>query len=407
MEKRLFKKGQKIILAVSGGVDSVVLLHSFLRLSREFNLKLHVAHLDHGLRESSRRDARFVEELSSRFGVQCTVKRVEVVRKKGESLEEAARRVRYDFLKALKTALGFDFIATAHHKSDLSETMLYRIIRGTGVRGLVGIKPKSSCLIRPLLIFTREEIERYASENALPYVIDETNFDIRYARNFIRHKVLPILKDINPSIEDALFRLSQNANMFQSYVDSVISREMKNVRRLKMGCDFPIQDHDLLNSELIRNISEKLTGRIPSWLDVKRSINMLDSGKKVIFWRDFGVWSSLGRVYVGKLSRERIEYDLKEGEYEFDDYKVVVERGTGLRFSDGMVLRNRRKGDRIGKKKLKEFLIERRVPAYLRDEIPLIAIGNKVVWIGGEMIDKKFSGDDFKVSMYFIGGDRS
>ena len=394
-------------MAVSGGIDSVVLLHSFLRLSREFDLKLHVAHLDHGLRKSSKRDARFVEELSSRFGVQCTVKRVEVVRKKGESLEEAARRTRYDFLRTLKTTLGFDFIATAHHKSDLSETVLYRIVRGTGVRGLVGMKPKNGCLIRPFLIFTREEIERYASENALPYVIDETNFDIRYARNFTRHKVLPILKSINPSIEDALFRLSQNADMFQSYVDSVVNREMKNVRRLKMGCDFPIQDHDLLNSELIRNISEKLTGRIPSWLDVKRSIDMLNSGKKVVFWYDFGVWSSLGRVYVGKLSRERIEYDLKEGEYEFNDYRVLVEKGTGLRFSDGMVLRNRRKGDRIGKKKLKDFLIERRVPAYLRDEIPLIAIGNKVVWVGGEMIDKKFSGDDFKVSMYFIGGDNS
>ena len=394
-------------MAVSGGVDSVVLLHSFLDLSKEYDLKLHVAHLDHGLRNSSKRDANFVEELSSRLGVQYTVKRIDVVRRKGESLEEAARRVRYGFLRGLRETLNFDVIATAHHKSDLSETILYRMVRGTGVRGLIGMRPRSGDIIRPLMIFTREEIERYASDNKLRYVVDETNFDLKYARNFIRHEVIPLLKNLNPSIEDSLFRLSQNAAMFQDYLDGIVAREMESLRKLKLGFDFPVKDHELLNSEMIRKVVENLTGKIPSWLDVKRAINTLNKGKKTKLWDDFGIWSSLGRVYVGRLSREAREYELKVGEYEFYDYRVVVEEGKGLKFFDGMVLRNRRKGDRIGKKKLKDFLIDKRIPAYLRDEIPVIAMENRLIWIGGEIVDKRFLGDDFRVSIYFTGGDRS
>lgn len=394
-------------MAVSGGVDSVVLLHSFLDLSKEYDLKLHVAHLDHGLRNSSKRDANFVEELSSRLGVQYTVKRIDVVRRKGESLEEAARRVRYGFLRGLRETLNFDVIATAHHKSDLSETILYRMVRGTGVRGLIGMRPRSGDIIRPLMIFTREEIERYASDNKLRYVVDETNFDLKYARNFIRHEVIPLLKNLNPSIEDSLFRLSQNAAMFQDYLDGIVAREMESLRKLKLGFDFPVKDHELLNSEMIRKVVENLTGKIPSWLDVKRAIDNLNKGKKTKLWDDFGIWSSLGRVYVGRLSREAREYELKVGEYEFYDYRVVVEEGKGLKFFDGMVLRNRRKGDRIGKKKLKDFLIDKRIPAYLRDEIPVIAMENRLIWIGGEIVDKRFLGDDFRVSIYFTGGDRS
>ncbi len=393
-------------MAVSGGVDSVVLLHSFLVLSEDFDLDLHVAHLDHGLRESSERDAEFVRAISEKFGVPCTVKKIKVERNRGESLEEAARRVRYGFLRNLKRKLSFDLIATAHHKNDLAETILYRIARGTGVRGLVGMRPKSGCLIRPLLIFTRKEIEEYASEEKLSYVIDETNLDLKYTRNFIRYKVLPVLREINPSVEDSLFRLSQSAGMFQDYLRSVIDREMRNVRRLKLGYDFLMRRHDLLNAEIIREVTEHLTGKIPSWLDVTRSLEVLGTGKKVEFWNDFGVWSSLNRVYVGKLSRDEIEHSLKEGKYDFYDFVVTVESGSGLKYSKGMVLRNRRKGDRIGRKKLKDFLIERKIPAYLRDEVPLIAIGRKVVWIGGEMIDRNFVGKDLKVSVRFTGGDR-
>ena len=334
------------------------------------------------------------------------MKKIKVERNRGESLEEAARRVRYGFLRNLKRKLSFDLIATAHHKNDLAETILYRIARGTGVRGLVGMRPKSGCLIRPLLIFTRKEIEEYASEEKLSYVIDETNLDLKYTRNFIRYKVLPVLREINPSVEDSLFRLSQSAGMFQDYLRSVIDREMRNVRRLKLGYDFLMRRHDLLNAEIIREVTEHLTGKIPSWLDVTRSLEVLGTGKKVEFWNDFGVWSSLNRVYVGKLSRDEIEHSLKEGKYDFYDFVVTVESGSGLKYSKGMVLRNRRKGDRIGRKKLKDFLIERKIPAYLRDEVPLIAIGRKVVWIGGEMIDRNFVGKDLKVSVRFTGGDR-
>jgi tRNA(Ile)-lysidine synthase len=402
--ENLLQRGQRIVLAVSGGIDSVALLYSFLELSHDFKLDIHVAHLDHGIRETSQRDARFVQNLCEKLGVGFTIKRVKIEKKTGVTLEEIARRVRYEFLMEVKKSVKADLIATAHHKDDLAETLLHRIIRGTGVRGLVGMKPKQGDIIRPFLIFTRKEIEDFAKQMNLDYVVDETNFDVTYTRNFIRHKLIPLMKEVNPSLSDSMYRLSRNAERLMSFLEYMLESVMKKVKKLHFGYEIPGDIHDYLKSELIRKITEEKTGKLPSYLDIERSISTSEHSKKVVFWDDFGVWGSFGKTFVGYLNRPQIEYKLNTGEYDFWDYKVVVEKGTGIKKSEGMVLRNRRKGDKIGSKKLKDLMIDMRIPAYLRDEIPLIAIGREVIWMGGKLLREDYKGEGFSVVV--LGGDK-
>ena len=394
-----------MVLAVSGGVDSMVLLHSLHSLSPEIGISIHVAHLDHGIRENSRRDAEFVKKVCEDMGVPFTIERIEVRKERGESLEEAARRVRYSFLERVRKETKADLIATAHHKDDLAETVLYRIVRGTGIRGLVGMRPKDGHLIRPLLIFTREEIEEYARKNGIDFVTDETNFDRRYARNFIRHEVIPILKELNPSLSDSLYRLSRNASLVFEFLEEEIKKiEREHVRELRFGYDFPIRLNDFVKSELVRRITERMTGRLPKFEDVDRVLELKGDSKKVVFFDSFGAWVSLGRVFVGNLVRERVEYELSEGEYDFWDFGVSVKKGFGIKVMDGMVLRNRRNGDKIGGKKLKDVMVEMRIPAYLRDEVPVLAIGREVIWMAGKLFKREFEGEGFSLS--FSGGDR-
>ena len=383
----------------------MVLLHSLHSLSQKLGISIHVAHLDHGIRETSRRDAEFVKKVCEDMGVPFTIERVEVKKERGESLEEAARRVRYSFLERVRKETGSDLIATAHHKDDLAETVLYRIVRGTGIRGLVGMRPKDGHLIRPLLIFTREEIEEYARENGIDFVTDETNFDRRYARNFIRHEVIPLLRKLNPSLSDSFYRLSRNASSILEFVEGEIERiEGRYVRKLRFGYDFPVDLNDFVKSELIRRITERMTGRLPKFEDVERSLELEGDSKKVVFFDSFGVWASLGRVFVGVLSRKKVEYELKEGEYDFWDFRVSVKKGFGVKAVDGMVLRNRRNGDKIGGKKLKDVMVDMGIPAYLRDEVPVLAMGREVIWMAGRLFRKDLEGEGF--SLDFSGGDR-
>ena len=381
-EEKLIEPGEKVLLAVSGGIDSMVMLHLLKTLSKELNFNIYVAHLDHAIRKNSERDANFVRRICREWNLECTVERRKVERGKGESLEEAARRVRYGFLREVKEKVGAKKIATAHHMLDLVETMIYRILRGVGPLSLYSIRAKEKDLIRPLLILKREEIEMYAKEKGVPFVQDETNFDLTIRRNYIRHRVIPIMRTVNPSLEESFCRLSEISSMLKDFIDREIERRIKDdVRYLNKGVEFPIPKDDFIFSEMIRRVFEALTGRLPEWNMVKRVIKNYDKKKsfKVNFYGEFGVWKSYDRVFVGDLTSQHLEYKLEKGEFEFNDFLIAVKKdkiheSVGIRYVEGMVLRNRQRGDKAGKIKLKDLLIDKRIPAYFRDTIPLIAI---------------------------------
>ncbi len=384
----------------------MVLLHSLVRLSKKLDISIHVAHLDHGIRKTSERDALFVKDTCKRLGVPVVVERRVVERKKGETLEEAARRVRYVFLREAKEMVGADVIATAHHKNDLAETLIHRIVRGTGLRGLVGMRPRDGDIARPLMVFTREEIEKFAEEESINFVVDETNYDTSYTRNFIRHRVVPLLKEINPSVEESLYRLSRTASLFQDFLDLEVEKLLRRSRKLVLGVEVPASSHPFVLLEALRRVVEEMEGELPRWEETMRVLDLLEEGGKVRLWRNFGFWVSMERVFVGELGREEREYELEEGEYDFWDFRVKVRRGYGLKRAGRMVLRNRRKGDKIGGKKLKDLMVEWKLPAYLRDEVPLVEVGGKIVWIGGRLIERELEGEGFEIQVIFSGGDR-
>ncbi|MBC8047398.1 MAG: tRNA lysidine(34) synthetase TilS, partial [Fimbriimonadaceae bacterium] len=200
-ENRLFRNTETILLAVSGGIDSVVMAELFYQCKLNFG----IAHCNFQLRdEDSNADEKFAKEIAEKYDVAFYDKRFDTIKFQKEnklSLEEAARILRYEWLEGIRSAFNYNFIATAHHINDSIETIILNLTKGTGIRGLKGIPVKNGFVVRPLLFAAREEIEIFAKENNLQYRTDKTNLNNDFQRNKIRNLVIPVLKEINPALE--------------------------------------------------------------------------------------------------------------------------------------------------------------------------------------------------------------
>lgn len=228
-------EGSGVIVGVSGGADSVALLAVLRELAPRRGWDLHVAHLDHGLRPDSPDDARWVAQLAHSWDVPCHTARMDIpalARKRRIGIEEASRLGRYRFFRRLAGRVGASVVAVAHHRDDNVETVLQRICRGTHLRGLAGIAPVRSMgggllLVRPLLCVTRSRIERFLSERELSWRVDATNRQTRYDRNFIRHELLPLLRDrLNPRVDRAVDRLSRGAAAADTFLRRAARRAL-------------------------------------------------------------------------------------------------------------------------------------------------------------------------------------
>ncbi len=209
----MLEKGDGVVVAVSGGVDSTVLLHLLLELTGPYNLSLYVAHINHSLRgEESDRDEAFVRDMAGRFNLPFFSRKVkrEELMEKGLSLQASARKVRYEFLFHVMRRCGAERIALGHNRDDQVETVIMRFLMGSGLRGLGGMDPVRGAIIRPLFESTREEILAYAKERGIGYVVDRTNLEPKYMRNRVRLELIPFLKrGFNPGIGETIFRLSR------------------------------------------------------------------------------------------------------------------------------------------------------------------------------------------------------
>ena len=201
-EHNLITPGDLLVAGISGGPDSMALLHILLQLRPRLNFELVAAHLNHGLRPEAAAEEEFVRDYCQARQVPFYSRRVDIeeiaVRDK-KSVEEAGRNCRYQYFNELVAQLGGTRIATAHHRDDNAETVLLNIIRGSGIKGLRGIRPVNGIIIRPLLCVDKNEIETYLAENSVKYCIDLSNYSTDYLRNRIRHNLLPLLEqDYNP-----------------------------------------------------------------------------------------------------------------------------------------------------------------------------------------------------------------
>lgn len=395
---------RSVLCAVSGGTDSVVLLHLLLSLG----VRVEAAHVEHGIRgEHSMRDCDFVTHLCKQWGVALHVAHIDVpgeAKKRKQGIEETAREMRYAYLVQTARARGLDRIATAHHQNDQAETLLLHIIRGTSPQGLSGMRKDDGTLIRPLLPFPRIMLEQYALQHSLPFVQDETNEDTDYARNYVRHELLPHMLHLNPRAIDALGRLSALSAQQNDYLlmqaNAVLDQRMQgealgDVSDLHPGLKGIVLRQYLVRLGLARDIKS-------SDIDHIQALFAMSTGSRVslgkeLFERDtkgirrvimkrvkelFALYEGINRTPLGDFTLWQgpvpDTFDLGSNTQVFDAC-----------LASGMLqVRTRLDGDRIallggGTKKISDVFTDQKVPRALRDGVPLIVKDDRIIWAVG------------------------
>jgi tRNA(Ile)-lysidine synthase len=447
---RMFQSGDAVLVGVSGGPDSVALLHLLTELAPRLSIRLGVAHLDHGLRpEFADRDARFVAALSRDYGLpfytgQRNVTAYRLERKL--SLEEAARRVRYAFFEELAQKLGFDKIALGHHADDNAKLMLMFMIRGSGATGFSGIPPvRQDRIVRPLIRLSRREIMDYVAAADLAYTIDHTNRDERYLRNRIRHHLLPMLRThYNPGIDKVLNRFAEIMRAENQWMDSLLAASYEAARidfghrelRLSLTKVHPL-DPALKRRLLRKAIADvKSDLRRISFQHVDSLLRLIDGGVQS-FRLDLPDRIRVRRIGdVLEISREerplrQVRDDstvAKKSSYRYDIPSIgtlpvtvdIPEAQLCIRFARlrpedrpnlggqqvaffdmdklkfPLSLRNICPGDRFvplgirGRQKVKKYFIDHKVPVHLRTSCPVLVSQGQIAWLVGHRIDERY-----------------
>ena len=433
----LIEDGESVLVAVSGGADSLALLYGLHSLHTHLNFHLQVVHLNHGLRQDSASDADFVQEHAKMLGMPFIGHTVDLHCLNTQwklSVEAAGRKARYEFYESVCTQTGATKVALGHHQDDSAETVLMNLIRGAGSTGLKGIEPiRDGKFIRPLLTFNRPEIETYlASIDVVPRH-DATNKDTHFLRNRIRHELIPFLEErYNPNIKSGLIRTAEIIGAESKFLDEM-TREAYNVCKLDVSQNKDIKldrtkflhHHIVLQRRIIRYCIMEITNQVsdftydhcqailniingdkpnaeitlPNGLHFKRAYQILILENTPIDMEHFACQLNVpGKTYIPELDVE-IQADLynipqgdistlPDGTYEaMFDYSAI---------QLPLTVRNRQEGDRFqpygmeGTKKIKNYLMDAKIPLIERDSIPILISGNDIIWVIGFTTHEKY-----------------
>lgn len=405
------KKSDRILIAVSGGADSIVLL----RLLRNLGHTISAAHCNFSLRgEESDEDERFVRELCDDLGIELYCKRFETglyAQQNKLSIQEAARNLRYTWFFELLSQHNHTFLATAHHKTDNLETVLINQIRGTGIKGYEGItsRPKQQ-IIRPLLHFTSKEIRALATEKNWAFRNDSSNDSLKYLRNQLRKKVIPKLLEIEPNLEEIVLRNSQQAQEHNALFESLINQHIKPlITEVQYGFNIPIlpiqgypQCHILLYNILsIHGFSYPQCVQIA----MSRTVGSTFESNTALLTvdREFYMVS----MKVNTPTPIQIN---NTGTYTYGNYSISVEETTYnpsklkldkntcliLKPDTPLFVRSWKKGERIqpfgtkGSKPISDVFIDAKVPLHKKPQTPILATPSDVIWVAGLCFSEKF-----------------
>ena len=427
LNHRLLAKGEKIIVAVSGGVDSIVLLDLLSELRGAFEWELTVAHLNHDLRGSeSLDDQHFVESAAKSYGYECYSERANtraIAELRHQSIQEAARELRYEFFGKLRKSLGFQKIATAHHADDNAETMIFNFLRGAGVQGLSGIPKfrRDLDVVRPLLGCTRKELLSYAEEKKLRHREDSSNAKSEYSRNFIRQSVIPVIQEnINPNLVATLSQSSVIFDQLERYLGGEVRRIVPKLivrstpNELILNLDLLRQEESFLQEYLIRHAVQMLTGREIDFGLVKTLVSLTESetGASCALPDDYLVYRNRSQFVIARrvpMRPFRHPIELNR-EYQFDHFRFTSAEVEEPRFAGNklieyvdaaaigkeLMLRTWHTGDSFvplgmnEQKKLSDFFIDEKVPLPEKQEIPILISDGKIVWVCGRRLDDRF-----------------
>ena len=413
----LFKQSDKILVAVSGGKDSMAMLQLFVNSKLNFG----VAHCNFNLRGAeSDADEQLVKTVCGNHKIpfyQSSFDTVKYAAENGVSIQMAARDLRYNWFEELSVKNNFDFIATAHHKNDVAETMLINLTKGTGLSGLHGIKNKSGKIIRPLLDFTREEIEAFVQDNNIEFREDLSNFDNKYTRNGIRLDVIPLLEKINPNVIESLNQTANYLSDVESILEEKIEEEFKQ-------CSEQKEDKILFDIEKLQDLTA-LPTQLYYFLknygfnaaDVQDIIDSFNeqSGKQFL-GKTHQLIKDRGCLILQEKRANNIDEIIINSIEELENkpfWKVIIQNSKGFKARKSaqyanldfdkiqfpLTIRNWKDGDVFqpfgmkGKKKLSDFFIDNKVDVITKQQTKILTQNNQIIWVVGFRID-----DNFKVT---------
>lgn len=424
---KMLTQGEKVVLGVSGGADSIAMLYVFNELI-EYGLDLIVAHLNHGIRgDEAKRDADFVKETAKSLGLTFVYGEVDTLKFKEEqglSLEDAARTLRYKFFDQVLTKHYATKLATAHTLDDQAETLLMRLIRGSGSKGLSGIPPVSSSMIRPLIDTSRSEIEQFLRSKKISWINDSTNESKEFLRNKIRHDLIPELETYNPQIKETL---SRTADILRSEEEFISKQALKH-----FGETFSTNKSELIgNLKHYRTIDKSLRFSLLR-LAVEKIAKSLKniSSIHITATDDFLLSDSTsGEVEIPEgivivkgydtiliTKKSELEHEFKysiqsPGKWSFPEFEVEVsilktdtldENNESVAYFDTESIdfpieaRNFKPGDRFSplgmtsSKKLQDYFTDIKLPQFLRSRVPIFISKGEIMWLGGIRIDDRF-----------------
>ena len=449
---KLLDKGDRIVVGVSGGADSVCLLFVLLSLQEKYDLQFSVVHVHHGIRPEADEDAAYVENVCQEKGIPFTYVRRDIpaeAKALGCSEEEAGRKARYEVFKEIMQKEGGGKIAVAHNANDRAETMLFHLFRGTGLTGLSSIKPLREQVIRPILCLERWEIEAYLESLGVAYCHDKTNDSDDYTRNKIRHHILPFAEE--EIVKGAVGNMVRTADILaetENYIEEQVEEAKKTLVQTitmpsaedgegyKVDCAGYLKLHSVLQKRLLLTLLKELS---PMHKDISavhveavHALFVQEGNRQVhLPYRIRGSREYEAVLLERSTLREETEADVKVSDALRETSEVIVQREDGIftftlrevapgelkdkdipqnqctkwfdydKIKECLVIRYRQTGDYLctrgdgglQHKKMKDYMIDEKIPARLRDRISLPADGEHVLWVPGYRISEYYKVD--------------
>ena len=422
----LIQKGDKIVVGLSGGPDSVCLLHILSRLKDKFDLEIYAAHLNHQIRGiEAQKDAFYISKLCEEMGITFFIKSINVpeyCEKNGVSIEEGARKLRYEMFYEVKNNTRANKIAIGHNLNDQAETILMRIMRGTGLQGLKGIEYiRDGVIIRPILDIERSDIEKYCEQNNLNPRIDKTNLESIYTRNKIRLELIPYMKDnFNSNIIESIARMGNSLRSDNDYIENeslIKFKEVSNINddSVEINLSYYINLHNSIKVRILRNSIKHILGdtnfidqrhiddiidledesKIDKVINLPRGIFVYRKKNSIILTNKEIVIEEIEFCYNipsnGFIKIKEIGTIIETQVVNINKYKRSKSDKSSKWFDfnkikGGIVVRSRRSGDKIklsgGSKKVKDLFIDIKIPKEDRCKIPIIADSQGILSVG-------------------------